>query len=55
MSFYAPLNKAVLRRPLEPELRAVVAVYQGSPGRLAGVDGHAQRGVDHRRSGPPIQ
>jgi hypothetical protein len=30
MSFYAPLNKAVLRRPLEPELRPAVGVVDES-------------------------
>jgi hypothetical protein len=51
MSFYAPLNKATLRRPLEPGLRAVIAVDHGLVGdRRAVGDGHAQ-GIGNQRSG----
>ena len=42
------LHKAVLRRPLEPELRSPVGVHHGlAPGRLSPPAGHLQS-VDHK-------
>jgi hypothetical protein len=47
MSFYAPLNKATLRRPLEPGLAAVITVMDQARGGIALGDGHVE-GVQHQ-------
>ncbi len=46
MNSYALPNTAALRRPVEPGLGPVVAVYERASHRSASVDCHAQGGID---------